>query len=396
MTNTFLIKYAEIGLKGKNRGIFEKRLVSDINHALRNIGYPYRVIRPSGRIFVEFKEDAPNKEDVISILTNIFGISSISPICNLENTDIDDIAKNIIAYLREENIEEFSTFKVNARRADKNFPMNSMEINAYLGEKILESFPGLSVDVHNPQVMVNVEIRDNVSVYTREIPGQGGLPKGSAAPATLLLSGGIDSPVAGFMMAKRGCPINAVYFHAPPYTSQRAKQKVIDLAKIVSGYAGEIRLYSVNFTEIQMTIYEKCPHDELTIIMRRYMMKIAEHFAKAEGSLGLITGESMGQVASQTMQSLYVTDSAVESLPVFRPLIGLDKLEIIKRAIEIGTYDTSILPFEDCCTIFVAKHPVTKPKLDIIKRSEERIKDIMPDMVKKAIEEAELIIVDES
>ena len=248
----------------------------------------------------------------------------------------------------------------------------------------------MKVDVHHPEVMVYVEIREEVYIYSRIIPGPGGMPVGTNGRAQLLLSGGIDSPVAGWMIAKRGVILDATYFHAPPYTSERAKQKVVDLAKLVARYSGPIRLHVVNFTDIQLAIYDKCPHDELTIIMRRYMMKIAERFAQQDGSMGLITGESIGQVASQTIQSLVCTDDAA-SMPVFRPLIGFDKQDIIDLSLKIGTYDTSIQPFEDCCTIFVAKHPVTKPRLDIIKRSEEKLKDIIDDMLETAVNSAETI-----
>lgn len=394
MATAFLIKYAEIGLKGKNRDIFEKRLVDDMYHALRKIESKHKVIRPKGRVFVEFEEDI-NELEVVEKLQKVFGITSISPILVAEDEGFDTLKKDVVEYLKSEDLSNYSTFKVNARRSKKSYPLNSMEINAEIGGVILDNFSNLSVDVHKPELLINIEVRDKISVYIKEYPGLSGLPKNSAAPATVLLSGGIDSPVAAFMMAKRGCPVNAVYFHAPPYTSERAKQKVVDLAKIVSEYSGEIRLYSVNFTDIQMAIYEKCPHEELTIIMRRYMMKIAEQFAIKEGSLGLVTGESLGQVASQTMQSLFATDDAT-TLPVYRPLIGLDKLEIIERAQKIGTYDTSILPFEDCCTVFVAKHPVTKPRLDKIKKSEEKLSDIIDDMLQKAIDEVQLIVVDES
>ncbi len=394
MSKAFLIKYAEIGLKGKNRSIFEKRLVSDISHALRNFKENFKVLRPQGRIFIEFKEDVSD-DNVISALGFVFGIAGISPIFETDVKDFDELSKEIIGYLKTQDISEYTTFKVNARRSKKNYPLNSMEINSQLGEAVLLNYPYLKVDVHKPQLNISVEIREKVSVYIKEVSGLNGLPKGSGAKATLLLSGGIDSPVAGFMMAKRGCPINAVYFHAPPYTSERAKQKVVDLAGLVSRYTGEIRLYSVNFTKIQMAIYEHCPHEELTIIMRRYMMRIAEYFANKEGSLGLVTGESLGQVASQTMESLLCTDSVV-TLPIYRPLIGLDKLEIIERAEKIGTYETSILPFEDCCTIFVAKHPVTKPRLHIIEKSEERLSEIISELVDEAINTAEIIIVDRS
>ena len=285
------------------------------------------------------------------------------------------------------------TFKVNARRARKNYPMTSMEINAAIGEKLLDAYPDIKVDVHNPEVVINIEIRPMIYIYSVELEGPKGMPLGTAGKGMLLLSGGIDSPVAGYMIAKRGVTLEATYFHAPPYTSERAKQKVVDLAAKVARYAGPIKLNVVNFTDIQLAIYEKCPHDELTIIMRRYMMKIAEHFAKEDKCLGLITGESIGQVASQTMQSLAATNE-VCTLPVYRPLIAMDKQDIVKISEKIDTYETSILPFEDCCTIFVAKHPVTKPNIAYIKKSEEKLKDVIDDLVKTAIETTEVIMVD--
>lgn len=268
--------------------------------------------------------------------------------------------------------------------------MESMEVSAALGERLLEAYPQLKVDVHSPQVILHVEIRNKINLYSKTIPGPGGMPVGTAGRAMLLLSGGIDSPVAGYMIAKRGVKLDAVYFHAPPYTSERAKQKVVDLAKIVARYAGPIRLHVVNFTEIQLYIYDKCPHDQLTIVMRRYMMKLAEHFAKEEEDLGLVTGESIGQVASQTMQSMAVTNE-VCTMPVYRPLIGFDKQEIVDVALKIGTYETSILPFEDCCTIFVAKHPVTKPNLKSILKSETHLQEKMDLLMQEAIDTAELI-----
>ena len=286
------------------------------------------------------------------------------------------------------------SFKVQARRARKNYPLNSMELNVELGAVILDAFPELTVDVHKPDVMLNVEIREKIYLYSEVIPGPGGMPVGSNGKAMLLLSGGIDSPVAGYMIAKRGVKIDAVYFHAPPYTGDRAKQKVVDLARQVSRYAGPIYLHVINFTDIQLYIYEKCPHDELTIIMRRYMMKIAEQIARETECLALITGESIGQVASQTVQSLGVTNE-VCTLPVFRPLIGFDKMEIVDVSEKIGTYETSILPYEDCCTIFVAKHPVTKPNLNIIKRHEQNLEEKIDELMKTALETDEVIIVKE-
>ena len=282
------------------------------------------------------------------------------------------------------------TFKVEARRARKSYPLTSMEINCALGEAILDAFPETKVDVHHPDVMLNVEVRNEIYVYSRIIPGAGGMPVGTNGKAMLLLSGGIDSPVAGYMISKRGVGIEATYFHAPPYTSERAKQKVVDLARIVSRYAGPVKLHVVNFTDIQLYIYDQCPHDELTIIMRRYMMRIAEHFAKKDGCLGLITGESIGQVASQTMQSLAATND-VCTMPVYRPVIGFDKQEIVNISEKIGTYETSIQPFEDCCTIFVAKHPVTKPNVEVIRRSEEYLSEKIDELMKTALETVEII-----
>ena len=265
-----------------------------------------------------------------------------------------------------------------------------MEINCDIGEAILDAFPEIRVDVHHPDVMLNIEVREDIYVYSQIIPGPGGMPVGTNGKAMLLLSGGIDSPVAGYMIAKRGVALEATYFHAPPYTSERAKEKVVDLARIIAAYAGPIRLHVVNFTDIQLYIYDQCPHDELTIIMRRYMMKIAEHFAKEDGCLGLITGESIGQVASQTMQSLAATNE-VCTLPVYRPLIGFDKKEIVEVSERIGSYETSIQPFEDCCTIFVAKHPVTKPNINIIHRSEENLAEKIDELVQTAIDTVEII-----
>ena len=256
----------------------------------------------------------------------------------------------------------------------------------------MNAFPEIRVNVHKPDVMLHIEVRDEIYIYSEIIPGPGGMPVGTNGKAMLLLSGGIDSPVAGYMIAKRGVGLEATYFHAPPYTSERAKQKVIDLAKLVSKYSGPITLNIVNFTDIQLYIYDKCPHDELTIIMRRYMMKIAEHFAKESGCLGLITGESIGQVASQTMQSLAATND-VCTLPVYRPVIGFDKQEIVEIAEKIDTYETSILPFEDCCTIFVAKHPVTKPNINIIRRSEENLAEKIDELFEEAVNSVERIVV---
>ena len=390
MEKAFLVKYGEIGLKGKNRHFFEETLVKRIEEALEKIDGTFKVTRPQGRIFVE--GEGFDEDEVIDALSKVFGIIWICPCIMTEDTGFDDLSKQIIEYLKEELGDKPFTFKVEARRARKNYPLNSMEINRELGGRILDAFPNAKVDVHNPEHLVEVEIRERINFHIFYHKGVGGMPVGTSGRAELLLSGGIDSPVAGYMIARRGVTIDATYFHAPPYTSERAKQKVVDLAKILSQYTGPIRLHVVNFTDIQMAIYQKCPHDQLTIIMRRYMMIIAEHFANADGCQALITGESLGQVASQTMQSLYVTDHAA-TLPVFRPLIGFDKQDIIEISEKIGAYETSILPYEDCCTIFVAKHPVTKPRLDVIEKSETHLADVIDDMLQKAYDTTETILV---
>ena len=390
MYKAFLIKYAEIAIKGKNRYIFENALIQQIKYQLRNVEGTFKVVKEMGRIFV-YPQDEFDYEEAVEALKRVFGIYGISPAVVLEDQGFEQLSKDVAEYVKKVYGEKALTFKVNTRRNKKSYPMQSMEVSSELGAVILDACPNMKVDVHNPQVTVNVEIRNKIYLYSENIPGPGGMPLGTNGSAMLLLSGGIDSPVAGYMIAKRGVTIDAVYFHAPPYTSERAKQKVIDLAKLVSRYAGPIRLHIVNFTDIQLYIYDKCPHEELTIIMRRYMMKIAEEFAKKDQCLALVTGESIGQVASQTIHSLAATNE-VCTMPVFRPLIGFDKQEIVDVALKIQTYETSILPYEDCCTIFVAKHPVTKPNIQVIKKSEERLQEKIDDMLKKAVETAETVI----
>ena len=390
---SFLIKYGEIGIKGKNRYLFEDALVKQIRHALKHVEGEFTVRKEQGRIFAESQGDF-DFEEAVEALQRVFGIVGICPVLECDDLPVEELAVTAIDYMNEVYPEGEYTFKVNARRTRKSYPMDSMELNSFLGEKILDAFPKTSVDVHNPQILLNVEIRERIYIYSKIIPGPGGMPVGTNGKCMLLLSGGIDSPVAGYMIAKRGVKLDAVYFHSPPYTSERAKQKVIDLARIVSRYSGPINLHVVNFTDIQLAIYEKCPHEELTIIMRRYMMRIAEHFAVATKSAGLITGESIGQVASQTIQSLAATNE-VCTLPVFRPLIAFDKQDIVDIALKIGTYDTSIQPYEDCCTIFVAKHPVTKPNRNIIRRDEEKLALVIEELLQKAIETTETIWIEE-
>lgn len=390
MYKAFLIKYAEIAIKGKNRYIFEDALVAQTKYQLKNVEGKFRIVKEMGRIFI-YTEGEFDYDETIEALKRVFGIFSICPAVVLEDEGFEKLSQEVTEYVKKLYGEKALTFKVNTRRNKKTYPMQSMEISSALGGAILDACPNMKVDVHNPDVFVNVEIRNKIYLYSENIPGPGGMPLGTNGSAMLLLSGGIDSPVAGYMIAKRGVTLDAVYFHAPPYTSERAKQKVVDLAKLVAKYSGPIRLHVVNFTDIQLYIYDKCPHEELTIIMRRYMMKIAEEFAKKDGCLGLITGESIGQVASQTIHSLAATND-VCTMPVFRPVIGFDKQEIVDVALKINTYETSILPYEDCCTIFVAKHPVTKPNLQIIKRSEEKLQEKIDEMMKEAVETAETII----
>ena len=394
MFRSFLIKYGEIGVKGKNRYIFEDALMRQIRYALKKVEGEYAVTKDmGGRIFVEVKSDSYDYDAVTDALRHVFGIIAFCPVVHVEDADIENLRKEIVRFVGDVFEDKNFSFKINTRRAHKSYPLTSMEVDAALGEAVLMAYPETHVDVHDPEVDIRVEIRDIVHIYSGEISGAGGMPIGTNGKTMLLLSGGIDSPVAGYMTAKRGVILDAVYFHAPPYTSDRAKQKVIDLAKQLSRFSGPVYLHIVNFTDIQLAIYEKCPHDELTIIMRRYMMRIAEHLAAENECLGLVTGESIGQVASQTLQSLYVTDAAVETMPVYRPLIGMDKQEIVYMAEKIGTYETSILPYEDCCTIFVAKHPVTKPKRNIIERSERNLDDVIEGLLQEAYAAEELIIV---
>lgn len=389
MFKTFLIKYGEIGIKGKNRYLFEQALVDQINFALSKVEGTFHTWKEQGRIYIDV-EGLYDFDETVEALRRVFGIVGICPVMKVEDHGLEELGNEVIDYLTEVYDMQGKTFKVMTRRARKNYPTESMEVNAYLGGRILDAFPGASVDVHHPELMIHVEIREKIYIYSKIIPGPGGMPVGTNGKAMLLLSGGIDSPVAGYMISKRGVTLEATYFHAPPYTSERAKQKVVDLARLVARYSGPIRLHVVNFTDIQLYIYDQCPHDELTIIMRRYMMKIAEHFAKEDHCHALVTGESIGQVASQTMQSLAATNE-VCTIPVFRPLIAFDKQDIVDIAENIGTYETSIQPYEDCCTIFVAKHPVTKPNLNAIKRSEQKLTEKIDELVQKAIETTEVL-----
>ena len=387
--HTFLLKYGEIGIKGKNRYLFEDALVKQIHHRLKRLEGGFTVTKEAGRIYAEASE-AFDFDEVVNALQHVFGIVGICPMLQIEDNGYEDLKAQVVRYIGEAYENKNFTFKVVARRGNKQYPVVSDQINRDLGEVILNAFPETKVNVHTPDVLLRVEVRHKINIFSETIPGPGGMPIGTAGRAMLLLSGGIDSPVAGWMIAKRGVTIDATYFHAPPYTSERAKQKVVDLAKLVAKYTGPIRLNIINFTDIQLYIYDQCPHDELTIIMRRYMMKIAETIAKENDCLALVTGESIGQVASQTVHSLAVTN-AVCTLPVFRPLIGFDKQDIVDISLKIGTYETSIEPYEDCCTIFVAKHPVTKPVLHLIEKSERNLEEKIDALVKEAIDTVEVI-----
>ena len=373
MERVALLRYGEIHLKGLNRPYFERALYNNIVNALK----PYEgvtVRKAEGRYYVENIGDDPRIFDSVA---KIFGIISFSPALKVEK-DVAAIQKAAEVLVREvmeaksSSPGEKITFKVESRRSDKSFPLNSMELSPKVGAYLLRSIPNLKVDVHHPMITVNVEVREQAYVYCQVIPAAGGMPVGTNGKAALLLSGGIDSPVAGWMIAKRGVELIAVHYHSFPYTSERAKEKVIDLCRILSQYCGEIKLHVVPFTRIQQELYQKCPHNLLTILMRRFMMRIAEVVAHKEDAKALVTGESLGQVASQTMESLCATNDAV-SIPVFRPLIGMDKIEIMDLAKKIGTYETSILPYEDCCTVFVPKHPTTRPKLEMVREAEKLV-----------------------
>ena len=389
MFQAFLIKYGEIGVKGRNRYVFEDALVARMKQVLYHVDGTFRITKEQGRIYVE-AEGAFDYEETVASLQRVFGIVGICPVVLREDRGFETLCTDVMDYMHRMYEGVSATFKVHTRRANKNYPMDSMEVNAELGGRILREFPQLSVDVHKPDILLHIELRGHICIYSEVIPGTGGMPLGTHGRSLLLLSGGIDSAVAGYMVAKRGVLIDAVYFHAPPYTSERAKEKVVDLAAKIARYTGPIRLHVIHFTDIQMYIYDQCPHDELTIIMRRYMMRIAQRIAEETGCLALITGESIGQVASQTVPSLAATND-VCTLPVFRPLIAFDKEDIVTVAKKIDTYETSILPYEDCCTTFVAKHPVTKPQVERIRRSEQALAEKIGEMLEEALKTREVI-----
>jgi thiamine biosynthesis protein ThiI len=385
MDKMIVIKYGEIALKGKNRNFFEKKLLTNIKHALMGLD-GYKVIREHGRMYVRYVEDI--ESEVIERTSKVFGIVGLCPAEKVEN-DLEAIKANALKQAQEIVDETgLSRFKVVVKRSNKNFEMKSPEIARIVGGNINQNVEGVEVDVHTPEFVVTLEIRDETYIYSKEIKGYGGLPYGCAGKGMLLLSGGIDSPVAGWMMAKRGMELEAVHFHSYPFTSDRAQEKVYDLARELAKYTGYVRVHSVNLLEIQKAINEFCPSKEMTILSRRFMMAIAERIALEAKCQALITGENIGQVASQTVEGLTVTNSRVD-LPVLRPLIAFDKLDIIDIAQKIGTFETSILPFEDCCTVFLPDKVVTRPALADIEKSEENLD--VEGLITSAIEGKEII-----
>lgn len=369
MDKVISVSVGEVALKKLNRSYFENKLVKNIRNVIKDLGKA-NTYKDQGKIFIEIDEDSI--EDAMNRIKKVFGVAYVSPCFRIEK-DMDEIKKWAVESLKDAlQNEDIKTFKVRTKRADKKFPLESPEISRAVGEYLIENIEGATVDIHNPDVYVDIDIRKECYVYSRKIKGYGGLPIGTNGEGLLLLSGGIDSPVAGFMMAKRGLRISGVHFHSYPFTSERAEEKVKDLAKIISRYCGNITLYSVNLLNIQKAINENCPPDEMTLISRRFMMRIAERIANEKNIDSLVTGESLGQVASQTIGGLNVTNSSV-SLPVFRPLIGMDKVDIVNIAKDIETFETSIEPFEDCCSVFLPKHPVIKPRLKDIEESEKAL-----------------------
>ncbi len=381
MKEIILCKYGEIALKGLNKSSFESMMTKSVKRRLKSCGQ-FSVSKAQSTLYVEPLDDESDVDMAVEKLSKIFGIVKLCRCCVLEK-DMDEILTKSLDYIEDE-METARTFKVDAKRSDKKFPFKSPEICIEMGGKILERFPHLKVDVHDPDVVVTVEIREtNAYVHAGSIEGAGGIPVGSSGKAMLLLSGGIDSPVAGYMMAKRGAIISAIHFEAPPYTSDRAKMKVEKLAKIITAYCGDINFFCVPFTEIQELLRDNCPEELFTILMRRLMMEIAQRICEKEDIQALVTGESLGQVASQTMYAMVCTDAACR-MPVFRPCVGMDKSEIVEIARKIDTFDTSILPYEDCCTVFTPKHPKTRPNLADVEAAQNAF-DWEP-YIRKAIE----------
>lgn len=368
-----LVRYGEIGLKGENRPAFENLLVRRVREALRGL-CGLAVTKRPGRLLVSVGEGAPGAwvvDAACDRLARVFGVVSFSPAAETA-LDPAEIEAAAVEAVRAAALGAEATFKVEARRANKAFPMDSPTLARHLGGRLLQAVPGLTVDVHRPEITVHVEVRDQAYVFTRVLPGPGGLPVGASGRAALLLSGGIDSPAAGWMAMKRGLELDAVHFHSPPFTSERSREKVADLCRILARWGGRVTLHAVRFTEAQMTIYERCPAELGVPLLRRLMFRVAEAVTRSRGGLALVTGESLGQVASQTLESIHAVNR-VATVPVLRPLIGMDKAEIVDLARRIGTYEVSTLPYEDCCTVFVPRHPRTRPSLGEVEAAEARL-----------------------
>ena len=386
--NVLIVKYGEIAVRGNNRKFFIERLLRTIRKNLDDIGDFY-VVKEQGRLIVEDRGGELDFDKVIPRILCIMGIIGVSPGVRVRNQELDNLKKVCAEHIRSIGADKYKTFKIETKRSNKSYPLESREVSAAVGEYILDEFPDFTVDVHNPELTVYIELRNYAYVYSELIKGLGGLPVGSSGKGIVMLSGGIDSPVSAFMMAKRGVEVEGVYFNSPPYTSERAKQKVVDLAERLTMFTGGFKLYVVPFTDLQLYLLENVPHDKLTIFLKRAMTRVACILGERDGALAVITGDSVGQVASQTMQGLHAI-SAAATMPILRPLAGFDKQEIVDIARKIGTFDISVRPYEDCCTIFVAKHPETKPKTSVIEKIESKLTEL-DRYINEAVENAEII-----
>ena len=386
--NVLIVKYGEIAVRGNNRKFFIERLLRTIRKNLDDIGDFY-VVKEQGRLIVEDRGGELDFDKVIPRILCIMGIIGVSPGVRVRNQELDNLKKVCAEHIRSIGADKYKTFKIETKRSNKSYPLESREVSAAVGEYILDEFPNFTVDVHNPELTVYIELRNDAYVYSELIKGLGGLPVGSSGKGIVMLSGGIDSPVSAFMMAKRGVEVEGVYFNSPPYTSERAKQKVVDLAERLTMFTGGFKLYVVPFTDLQLYLLENVPHDKLTIFLKRAMTRVACILGERDGALAIITGDSVGQVASQTMQGLHAI-SAAATMPILRPLAGFDKQEIVDIARKIGTFDISVRPYEDCCTIFVAKHPETKPKTSVIEKIESKLTEL-DRYINEAVENAEII-----
>ncbi len=391
MKNVLLVKYGEIATRGSNRYLVENRLIKTIIGRLEDLR-TYRVYKEQGRLLVVNEGGEFDYDEVIPRVVTTLGVTAVCPCVEIEDQSIENLKRVGYEQFKKQYPDGGISFKAETKRSDKKYPHTSNEVSAAVGGYILHSdIENLRVDVHNPDAVLHIELRNNAYIYCKFIKAFGGLPTGSSGRATVLMSGGIDSPVAAFCIAKRGVEIEAVYFDSPPYTSERAKQKVIDLAQRLAVFTGGVRLHVVPFTETQLKIYESVPPEKITIFLKRAMLKAAEVLALETGTLALVTGDSIGQVASQTMEAINAIDSAAANLPVLRPLCAMDKQDIVDIARKIGTFDISIRPYEDCCTVFVPKHPETKPKKSIIENMERKKLEGIEDMIAKAVSEREII-----